>query len=284
MMIAGNRFMTATASTNTSVTALRDAVDRARFGGKANNLALALRAGLPVPEGIALSTAQVADVLRGDGGPLLEIVSARLRGPVAVRSSAVDEDGITISFAGQHATVLGVEGPAAIGAAIVSIVASAASAAASAYRARTGAARRPTIAVVLQPMICADTAGVLFTRHPLTGEDQRVIEAGFGLGETVVGGLIEPDRFVVARGGELLETFVGDKKLAIRCAPQGIVEDSLAYDAAHATTLDTAQLRALDALATECETQFGGDQDLEWVFASGALYLLQWRPITVRRY
>lgn len=270
----------------TVLTALGDAIDRARFGGKAANLAQAIRAGLPVPAGVALSTGDVATVLRGSGGGLIAAAHDALPGFVAVRSSAIDEDGITVSFAGQHATKLGVRGADAIGAAIVAIVEAAHGAAASVYRARmgTGAARRPTLGIVIQPLLAADVAGVLFTRHPVTGDDQRVIESSFGLGEVVVSGRVEPDRYVVARGGALIEQRVGDKALALWRRRDGVHEMALDATRARAATLDAAHLLALDALATECEQHFGGDQDLEWAFTGEALHLLQWRPITVRRY
>jgi pyruvate,water dikinase len=136
--------------------------------------------------------------------------------------------------------------------------------------------------VVVQQLVHAEVAGVLFSRDPLTGEDVRTIEAAWGLGEAVVAGLVTPDRFRVARGGRILERVLGEKDIAIRWATSGsgTTEEAVEDEDQERLCLDDAALAALDDLATKCEAVFGGTQDLEFAFAAGRLYLLQRRAIT----
>ena len=179
------------------MTPLRDAFELAAFGGKAVQLGEALRAGLPVPDGYALSTAEVDLIVAGDASALAELerAAATLNGPVAVRSSAVGEDSAGASFAGQHATVLHVEPDAtAIAAAVRVVWESGRTESALAYRRKLGVDGPPQVGIAIQHMVDSDSAGVLFSRDPLTGEDVRVIEAAWGLGEAVVAGLVTPDR------------------------------------------------------------------------------------------
>jgi pyruvate,water dikinase len=158
---------------------------------------------------------------------------------------------------------------------------SARSAAALAYRRRLGITSEPRMAVVLQALVPAESAGILFTRHPLSGADERVIEGAFGLGEAVVAGLVTPDRFRLARGGRLLEHTLGDKDIAVGWHPEGGTHEvELSAERAGQACLSEAQLQELEALASACERAFAGAQDLEWAFAAGKLYLLQRRAIT----
>lgn len=252
------------------------------YGGKALELGKALRAGLPVPPGWALSPSLVERVVLGDSSARQQVFAQLERlGPAAVRSSAVGEDGAEASFAGQHASVLNVRGREALLAAIASVYESARSSAALAYRRRLGITAEPRMAVVLQQLVPAESAGILFTRHPLTGADERVIEGAFGLGEAVVAGLVTPDRFRVARGGAVLEQALGDKDMAISWHPEGGTQElALSPERTNMLCVSEAQLRELDALAQACERAFPGPHDIEWAFAGGKLYLLQRRAIT----
>jgi pyruvate,water dikinase len=259
------------------IVTLREAEDERRFGGKAVQLGAAIRAGLPVPDGFALSVDAVeeADI------DAIEMARKKLGDLIAVRSSGVGEDSAGASFAGQHATVLGVADRAGLVDAIAKVRASATSASALAYRAKLGLSDRPRIAIVLQKLVRADVAGVLFSRNPMTGADERVIEGAWGLGEIVVAGLVTPDHFRVARGGEILERRIGEKDLRIVWAEGGgTVEEEVDPDRASTACLDDARLRALDDLASRCEAHFGGTQDLEWAFEGERLHLLQRRAIT----
>ena len=122
-----------------------------------------------------------------------------LGGPLAVRSSAVDEDGADASFAGQHLTLLNVPSADALGTALREIWWSANSDSAISYRKRVGLFTRPSVAVVVQVLLDPESAGVMFTRNPISGADERMIEASWGLGEAVVAGVVIPDSYRVAR-------------------------------------------------------------------------------------
>jgi len=263
---------------------LAKSVEESVYGGKAAQLAAAIRAGLPVPGGVALSFGFVDAVSAGHPTAIRELaeVCATLDGPVAVRSSAVGEDSETASFAGQHLTCLNVQPSLpALTDAVRAIWRSAHSKSALAYRQRLGLPREPQIGVVVQVLVDADCAGVLFTRNPSNGADEIVIEASWGLGESVVAGLVTPDRFRTSREGTVLERTSGMKDIAIRILPEGGTQEAaVPAECMHALCLDDAQRRKLHALATRCEKTFGGTQDLEWAFAGGTLYLLQRRAQT----
>ena len=266
-----------------SVVVLDDAHDESLFGSKAVGLGDASRAGLPLPPGVAIA-GDVVDAVAGGDGAALERVTELVRplgGPLAVRSSAVDEDGADASFAGQHLTLLNVPSADDVGAALREVWWSANSDSAITYRQRVGLFARPSVGVVVQALLDPESAGVMFTRNPITGADERVIEAGWGLGEAVVAGLVIPDTYVIARSGEVLERTPGLKRVAIRTRPEGgTVEEEVPAQDAERLCLDDAQLEELHRLATRCEEVYGPDRDIEWAFAGGTLYLLQCRAIT----
>jgi pyruvate, water dikinase len=262
---------------------LEQAFDAEQFGGKAAQLAQAIRARLPVPAGVALSAVLVDAVARGelDAAGEVECAAASLRFPLAVRSSAVGEDSDDASFAGQHLTCLNVRSPAEVVAAAREIHRSAHDGAALAYRARLGVDEPPRVAVVLQELVDADCAGVLFTRNPLDGAEEFVVEAAWGLGEAVVAGLVTPDRFRVRRDGTLLERLAGVKDAAVVRAPEGGTRQvAVEGDRVRALCLTDCQLAELAQLGRRCEHVFGGGRDLEWAYADGMLGLLQCRAIT----
>lgn len=267
-----------------TATWLVDVADDGAHGGKAAQLGAALRAGLPVPPGFALAHEHVDDLARSDAEsapPQIVEAFASLGGPVAVRSSAIGEDGAGASFAGQHATVLGVTCARTLLDAIRKVRESAHAPSALAYRKRLGVEGAPRMGVVVQRLIDADKAGVLFTRNPLSGEDERVIEASWGLGEIVVAGLVTPDRFRIARDGRVLERAAGEKDIAIRRRADGGTHETPVPDhLVAALCLDDQELSSLHHLALRCEAHIEGPQDLEFAFASGSLYLLQRRAIT----
>ncbi len=253
------------------------------YGAKAVGLGDALRAGLPVPPGVALPGPEVDLIASGEAtatAALLEAVQA-LPTPLAVRSSAVGEDSAGASFAGQHITVLNVPTAADVEAAVREVWWSANSDSAITYRKRLGVFARPSVGVVVQSLLQPDTAGVMFTRNPITGADERMIEASWGLGEAVVSGRVIPDSFRVARSGEVLERRAGFKRFAIRSAPDGgTVDEDVAPELMEALCLDDEQLQALSDLAAACERVYGPERDMEWAFAGGRLYLLQCRALT----
>ena len=262
---------------------LIDASDESQFGGKAASLARALRAGLPVPHGFALTASDVESVFNGAA----EVLSAlrreftALAAPCAVRSSAIGEDSEVASFAGQHLTVLNVRHADQIAEAVLQVRQSAHSDSARAYRRSVGADETTRIGVVVQRMIDPDCAGVMFTRNPINGRDGRVIEASWGLGEAVVGGLVIPDHYELDAHGTVLTRTAGEKDMALRGSPDGgTIEEPLEGDLVTAFCLTDGMLATLHDLAGRCESHFGKGLDIEWGFAAGTLYLLQCRPIT----
>ena len=265
------------------VVPLADARDDSRFGAKATGLGEAARNGLPIPQGIALSGAIVEAIAAGRHVAIEQVVAAArtLAVPFAVRSSAVDEDGAGASFAGQHLTLLNVPSVDDLGAAIREIWWSANSDSAITYRQRVGLFARPSVGVVVQSLLDPEAAGVMFTRNPVNGVDERMIEAAWGLGEVVVAGRVIPDSFRVDPSGAVLGRTPGRKKIAIRTAPDGgTVEEMVAPELVERPCLNDEQLAQLNALADCCEAVYGKARDIEWAFAGGRLYLLQCRAVT----
>ena len=251
-------------------------------GGKAVHLSSCLRAGLPVPSGYALSHAYVQSLLEGDVVKLDALAKAVVDGRAwAARSSAVGEDSSSASFAGQHATVLHVRTRIELVEALRKVWDSAHNASAIAYRAKLGIDGPVRIGVVMQELIAADVAGVLFTKNPMTGATEIVVEGSWGLGESVVSGLVTPDHARLGYDGQILERRVGHKDLMIALNPEGgTVETELDDETASEFCLTDARLNALHALANRCMTLFGASLDLEWAFQGDSLYLLQRRAIT----
>jgi phosphoenolpyruvate synthase/pyruvate phosphate dikinase len=140
---------------------------------------------------------------------------------------------------------------------------------------------RPSVGVVVQTLLNPAVAGVMFTEHPVTGNDERLIEASWGLGEAVVAGLVVPDHFRLDRSGQVLERKVGRKRIAIRPLPNGgTFEQQVPPAQVNQLCLDDATLAALGELALQCEKIYGPRRDIEWALQDGRLYLLQCRSIT----
>jgi pyruvate,water dikinase len=210
---------------------------------------------------------------------------------VAVRSSATAEDLPGASFAGQQETFLNVRGEAALLDAIRRCWASLWTARALAYRHRLGIDHATVaMAVVVQQMVPADVAGVLFTANPATGERSEIlVNASFGLGEAVVSGQVTPDTYLLDKATlTLRSTTLGSKALTIVPAGrsngsdgQGTVEQAVPEDQRNQPALAEPILRQLAELGLQVERQFGGvPQDVEWAVADGRCWLLQARPIT----
>jgi phosphoenolpyruvate synthase/pyruvate phosphate dikinase len=253
------------------------------FGSKAVGLGDAERAGLRVPPGIALSGSVVEAVASGDERATARVMKLAhtLAAPLAVRSSAADEDGAEASFAGQHLTLLNVPTADELPSALREIWWSANSDSAITYRQRVGLFTRPSVGVVVQTLLDPEVAGVLFTENPVTGADERVIEASWGLGEAVVAGLVIPDNYRVERNGRVVGRQAGRKSIAIRTvATGGTVEEKIPPDRAEQFCLDEQELNQLNLLAAQCEEAYGPSRDIEWAIADGTLYLLQCRAVT----
>ncbi|MFN8521680.1 MAG: PEP/pyruvate-binding domain-containing protein [Chloroflexota bacterium] len=262
---------------------LKQALDDGVFGAKAVSLGQAVRDGLPVPPGVALSGAIVEAAAAGDRAAIREIVKwvAPLTGPLAVRSSAIDEDGAAASFAGQHLTLLNVASVDELASALNRIWWSANSDSAMTYRQRVGLFTRPSIGVVVQSLLNPECAGVMFTTNPITGADERMIEASWGLGEAVVAGMVIPDSYTVDRAGQVLDRRPGVKRIAIRPVPGGgTVEETVSPERVETLCLNDEHLRELNRLAQRCEEVYGPGRDIEWALVNGTVHLLQCRAIT----
>ncbi|MEU0037392.1 rifamycin-inactivating phosphotransferase [Streptomyces sp. NPDC006333] len=200
----------------------------------------------------------------------------------AVRSSATAEDLPTASFAGQQDTYLNVVGPAAILRHVSRCWASLFTERAVTYRLRNGIDHRTVhMAVVVQRMVFPHAAGVLFTADPVTG-DRKVatVDAGFGLGEALVSGLVNPDVFKV-RHGEVVARAIAVKQRAVHALPTGGTRE-VAIDARRQEqpALTDAQVVRLVRLGRRIEARFGRPQDIEWCLDDAGFQIVQSRPIT----
>lgn len=222
-----------------------DALDPATVGGKAAGLAALRRDGERVPDGVV-----VPPVLEAAHAAAAVVTRFGDR-PLAVRSSATAEDLASASFAGQYRTLLSVCGQAAVTDAIEAVRSSSADPAARGYDGED-----VTMAVLVMPMVDADVAGVAFSTDPVTGDEHIVIEAVRGLADHLVEGTATPERWTVARSGEVVRINGPDQVLT----------------AAHVSAVAEAVKRVADAR--------GRPQDVEWAIADGDLHLLQARPIT----
>ena len=200
----------------------------------------------------------------------------------AVRSSATAEDLPTASFAGQQDTYLNVVGPAAILRHVSRCWASLFTERAVTYRLRSGVDHRKVhMAVVVQRMVFPQAAGILFTADPVTSNRKLAsVEAGFGLGEALVSGLVNPDRYTV-RDGEVVAKAVAAKRLAIHASPAGGTEQqTIDPERQEQPALTDAQVMRLTQLGRRIEAHFGRPQDIEWCLADDGFQIVQSRPIT----
>ena len=227
-----------------------------------------------VPEVLEQTIADAYGDLGDDGAPV----------SVAVRSSATAEDLSQASFAGQQDTYLNVAGAESVLDAVRRCWASLWTDRAVSYRATNGIDPHSVrLAVVLQQMVDASVAGVLFTANPVTGKRrQAVIDASPGLGEAVVSGMVNPDHFVVnIATGEMVERRLGDKRVAIMAGSGGGTERVELAAGEDRASLSDGQVLALAKLGARVEEHYGRPQDTEWAIDDdGGIWLLQARPIT----
>ncbi len=258
-------------------------------GGKAANLSR-LATDFPVPAGFCLVGWPLEPAeLTQTHERLLASAYRRLgqrRGapepPVAARSSAADEDGIAASFAGQHETFLNVVGVDALLAAVSACAASFRSERARAYRRRHGLPDEPArCSILIQQLVAADVSAVVFSINPVTGSREVVINASWGLGEAVVGGSVTPDAYVVTRPDlTLLHRAIGDKRRMTVAIPGGTEEVAVPRRLQTRSCLDDDQVLAAARMSLDLEARMGWPVDVECAWASGALFLLQCRPVT----
>ena len=202
--------------------------------------------------------------------------------PVAVRSSACAEDSEAASFAGQQETYLHVRGPDDVRARIRDCWASFFSERALFYREQKGSLDDLRMAVVVQRMVEADVAGVLFTCDPVRKRrDRMVVEAVLGLGEAVVSGQVTPDHYVLKRDGQVKKAHVHTQPYAVVSVPEGgVAERPLSPEAGAAQKVSEEVLVKLARIGDDLEQRLGAPQDIEWALQGGELFVLQARPVT----
>ena len=215
-----------------------------------------------------------------------ELCGPDLNFPLAVRSSATAEDSEEASFAGLQDTYLWVKGAEAVLKSVLSCWASLYSVPSISYRRKDGTPENGVaIAVVVQKMVDARSAGVMFTRSPLTGDRSVIIiEATWGLGSAVVSGEVTPDRFVIGKiTGEISVREISDKLIEhLPAGDAGIKEVRTPEAFRRVPSISDEELKALAEIGRKVERQYGRPQDIEWAIDhSGEIVLLQSRPETV---
>ena len=278
-------------------------------GGKARALAEMTEFGLPTPawfvvlpsalaSGIAAGAAEAVDpasarrlVLETNlAAEVVAEIDAAVRqldgddGSFAVRSSALEEDSATLSFAGQLESVLWVA-RAALPAKIVQVWASGFSERLVQYRREAGLSPLGAApAVIVQRMIDGEASGVAFSADPVSGRRAvAVVAAVRGLGSALVSGEAAADTWRVGATGEIIERVIEPKRVMHRAepaAPEGVASVPVAPHRAVLPALADDEVQAVAGLARRAEAHFGRPQDIEWTIAGGELYLLQSRPIT----
>jgi len=273
--------------------------DPALVGGKTAQLSR-LATHHPVPDAFCITTLAYAAYRQRDAMPG-EVADALFRAyltlssrdrdgtgatdalPVAVRSSALGEDGVTASFAGQHATHLNVRDPDGLLQAVEGVWRSALADSALAYRRDKGmAAAQVAVAVLVQRLVACDVSGVVFSIDPVALDDSRiVVSASWGLGESLMGGSINPDRWVVDKESlSVLEQTVGDKETMTITQEAGTREVNTPRFLRQKQSLTEGEVRQVATLAIELERTLGQPVDVEFAFEGGRPVLLQCRPVT----
>jgi pyruvate,water dikinase len=248
-------------------------------GGKAYALGKMIRAGFCVPSGFVVSadafmvmTPQLQDLLLNH----FDKLHANF---VAVRSSAINEDGTDAAWAGQLDTFLNCNRDNLLQN-IQKCWESANSLRAKSYAKQKGL-QATKVAVVVQEMIQSEVSGVAFSAHPVTSDHSKVvIEAGFGLGEAIVSGQVTPDTYIVNKATkQIAEKYVApQKKQLVRNAAGKTIWQDL--EITNAPKLSGEQIAELCSLTVKLETFFKHPVDVEWAINNGNIYILQSRPIT----
>lgn len=257
-------------------------------GNKAAGLVELQSAGFSVPSGFCVTTTafencsesgRVSQELR----QLILKAYEDLKKPVAVRSSSPAEDTAGASFAGQYVTVLGVYESSDLVAAIEQCWASGTSAQANAYQQDRHVDQKAPMGVLVQELVQATSAGVVFTMHPVTlRTDQIVVNSNFGIGELVVSGNVEPDSFLLNKAnGSVLESSIGSKARIVGIGSNGYEERELEEKRRSQQSLTSNQLLTIASAAKRLEHHFDFPMDAEFAFVNDSLYMLQARPVTI---
>ncbi len=274
-------------------------------GGKAAQLSRLRQAGMPVPEAFVINVdafhahfggcdpqirpprPEISPALARQLDAALQMLTGESNQPVVVRSSALGEDGLDLSFAGQHATYYYI-GREDLRRAVMNCWLSLWSDNARAYRASQAdialVSGEFAMAVIVQRMIQAERSGVCFTTDP-TGQypDHRLVEATWGLGAALVDGRVSPDRFFIGPDTKVRETRIGHKRFKVAenlDNPLGNRLEPVPDHQQRISCLRPAEVEAVTTLALRAEALFGSPQDVEWAYQNDKLYLLQSRAIT----
>ena len=247
---------------------------------------------------IADAVVQAYAGLTGQDSVILSVVE---RPAVAVRSSATVEDLPEASFAGQQETYLNVRGASGVLEAVKKCWASLWTARAIGYRARQGIDQDAvSLAVVVQLLVPAEAAGIMFTANPMNGQrDQIAINASWGLGEAIVGGAVTPDTWIIDKAGQVVERQIADKQTMTVRTPAGTEEQPVPEALRRAPVLSDEQAAELARLGVQIEHDYGMPVDIEWAMTlpsppgrslsrvlseraggEGSFSILQARPIT----
>ena len=257
-------------------------------GGKGGSLARMFQAGFPVPDGFVLPPCGFSgDSMLPEAWKQVKtyLEQLRLKQPgvaFAVRSSALSEDSPQASFAGEFESVLNVRSDEEIQAAIQAVHQSRKNERVQAYSQAKGLSAAHEIAVVVQQLVEAESSGILFTANPVTGQrDQAVINAAWGLGEAVVGGLVTPDTLIMdTSSGKVLSRETAEKFVMTVRMEHNTGEQPVPENLRHAAVLSDIQAVELAGIGERIEALYGMPMDIEWVYSAEKFYIVQARPIT----
>ena len=257
-------------------------------GGKGGTLARLYQANFPVPEGfVIMPTAFIDDALTADAWKQVQEYLALLRQAdqetaFAIRSSALAEDSVEASFAGEFETVLNVQTDEEVHQAICTVYQSRHNERVQAYSQAKGISATHEVAVVVQQLIRAESAGVMFTANPVTGNrDQVMISASWGLGEAIVGGLVTPDLLITDKAsGSVINRKTADKNVMTVLLGSGTGEQPTPEAMRRMSVLTDEQTAELVGLGNRIEQMYGMPMDIEWTLAKGHFAIVQARPIT----
>ncbi|MGC5327731.1 PEP/pyruvate-binding domain-containing protein [Brevibacillus sp. SYSU BS000544] len=264
------------------------------IGGKAKNLVLLYQSQFPVPKGFIIKSYAFELIHHKNQGPHL-IISELLRQeieeayqkyvtpPVVVRSSCATEDLELASFAGQYETILSITSDnllESIKRCWLSIYQDHAQSYLTQRFSQVDEA--PAMSIIVQELVNADVAGVIFSKNPITGNgNEIVINSNFGLGEAVGSGLVTPDFFILSKQGTSIRKMVlGEKECKIVHKQDGTHSVATTPEEKSSFSLRSEQLHELQKVTVAIETLFGHPVDLEFAYKQGKLYILQARQIT----
>lgn len=242
-------------------------------GNKGANLAKLVRFGYKVPDGFCVSDESSESEIKAE--------LSKLPKPWVVRSSSSAEDSSGLAFPGIFETVIGLTEPKEVISSIKKVMASKDLGIVKSYANQNKInPENIRMAVIIQTMINPDCSGVAFSQNPISGVENVVIEANWGLGETLVDGSVSPDYFEVNRSGEIVENHTGTKK--IKAVFQNGKVERIETNQQERDTMSLSEEMA-NKLALTVENiakDFGNPQDIEWAIADNEIHILQARPIT----